>query len=331
MAGRFSFSVPERRNAADPWFRIGTLDVSTTVLVVLLSVASMFVWAIDDALWANLVLIPEAVRNGEVWRLFTWPLANQPGLWEVLTLAIFWYFGREIEGLVGRVRFGILLLLLTVVPAVFGVILDIGDYGLAAVELGVFLIFVAEYPYARFFFGIPAWAIGAVIVGIEVLQYMGDDESERIFLLFVSLATAGPDGTEHGAGAEPAVDPQDPVAGIRLGRFPAPTDAPAERRWRGRRRAVVGVHPHGPDAADGAAAAADGRRQRPGRARRPPRQDLRAGHGRPHHRREAPPQRALQAHAQPPLTGVSINSSVRATQSVALAQQLRIYDSTSRR
>ena len=33
MAGRFSFSVPERRNAGDPWFRIGTLDVGTTILV----------------------------------------------------------------------------------------------------------------------------------------------------------------------------------------------------------------------------------------------------------------------------------------------------------
>ena len=46
MAGRFSFSVPERRNASDPWFRIGTLDVGTTVLVILLSVASMVLWAI---------------------------------------------------------------------------------------------------------------------------------------------------------------------------------------------------------------------------------------------------------------------------------------------
>ncbi len=35
MAGRFSFSVPGRRNASDPWFRIGTLDVKTTMLVVL--------------------------------------------------------------------------------------------------------------------------------------------------------------------------------------------------------------------------------------------------------------------------------------------------------
>ena len=101
MAGRFSFSVPGRRNAGDPWFRIGTLDVSTTVLVVLGCVASMFVWAIDPAILNNFILWPPAVREGELWRLFTWPFANEPSLWTVITLAIFWYFGREIEGLLG--------------------------------------------------------------------------------------------------------------------------------------------------------------------------------------------------------------------------------------
>ena len=36
MPGRFSISVPERRGPSDPWFRIGTLDVTTTVFVVIL-------------------------------------------------------------------------------------------------------------------------------------------------------------------------------------------------------------------------------------------------------------------------------------------------------
>jgi hypothetical protein len=66
MAGRFSFSVPERRNASDPWFRIGTLDVTTTILVVLLCVASMFLWAASREAWINLVLLPDSVRDGEV-------------------------------------------------------------------------------------------------------------------------------------------------------------------------------------------------------------------------------------------------------------------------
>jgi membrane associated rhomboid family serine protease len=190
MAGRFSFSVPERRNAGDPWFRIGTLEVTTTILVVLLSVAGMFIYAADRSLWNELVLWPEDVRNGEVWRIFTWPLANDPDLWTVITLAIFWYFGREIEGLLGRARFAVLLLLLTVIPGLVGTLVDWPQAGLRPIEMAVFLIFVAEYPYARFFFGIPAWALGAVFLGIELLQLLSDRNQEGILFLLATIATA---------------------------------------------------------------------------------------------------------------------------------------------
>jgi hypothetical protein len=111
-------------------------------------------------------------------------------LWAVITLGIFWYFGREVEGMLGRTHFAWLLLLLTVVPGVFGVALDIPQAGLGPIELAVFLVFIAEYPFVRFFFGIPAWAIGAVIVGIQVLQYLGLRQTNRIVLLFVTIATA---------------------------------------------------------------------------------------------------------------------------------------------
>jgi membrane associated rhomboid family serine protease len=190
MAGRFSFSVPERRNAGDPWFRIGSLEVTTTVLVVLLCVVGMFIRAISLDAWLRLVLFPDLVRDGEVWRIITWPVANEAGLWPVITLAIFWYFGREIEGLLGRVRFGVLLLVLAVVPGLVGTAVDLPQAGLRPVELAVFLVFVAEYPYIRFFFGIPAWAIGAVFLGIEVLQLLGDRNEEGIIFLFVTIAAA---------------------------------------------------------------------------------------------------------------------------------------------
>ena len=192
MAGRFSFSVPGRRNAGDPWFRIGTLDVSTTILVILLCVGGMVLWAFGErqTLWNDLVLVPDEVRRGEVWRLFTWPIANVPDIWPVITLAIFWYFGREIEGMLGRVRFACSCCCCSpwCRPS-SGSLLDITEAGLAPIELAVFLIFIAEYPYVRFFFGIPAWAIGAVIVAIQLLQYLGLGEEERIILLFVTIAT----------------------------------------------------------------------------------------------------------------------------------------------
>lgn len=201
MAGRFSFSVPGRRSESDPWFRIGTLDVNTTVLVVLMCVASMFVWAFDPprlsggipsptGIFGQLILWPPDVRSGELWRVLTWPIANQPSIWTILTIAIFWYFGREIEGMLGRNRFAWFLGILTIVPGIVGVILDLPQAGLRPVEFGVFLVFVGEYPFVRFFFGVPGWAIGAIFLGIEVLQLLGARNEQGIIFLFVTLATA---------------------------------------------------------------------------------------------------------------------------------------------
>jgi len=190
MAGRFSFSVPERRHAGDPWFRVGQVDVGTTVLIAGLCVLSMFVWAAAPNALDTLRLFPDDVKGGQIWRLVTWPLANPPSIWTAITIAIFWYFGREIEGLLGRVKFAVLLTVLAVVPGLVATLLDISLEGIRPLEFGVFLIFIAEFPYVRFFFGIPAWVLGAVFVAIEVLQLLGLREEERILLLFISIAVA---------------------------------------------------------------------------------------------------------------------------------------------
>jgi hypothetical protein len=193
MAGRFSISVPGSRGPNDPWFRIGTLDVTTTVLVILMCVASMFVWALegpDHAILDKLILWPEKVLDGQIWRIATWPVPNEPDIWLVIMLAIFWYFGTEVERLLGRVRFATLLLLVTVVSGIAGTVIDLPQWGIRPIELCVFLLFVAEYPFIRFFFGIPGWVIGAVILGIEILQLLGDRNEKGIVFLFVALAVA---------------------------------------------------------------------------------------------------------------------------------------------
>ncbi|WP_117000698.1 rhomboid family intramembrane serine protease [Desertimonas flava] len=199
MASRFSFSVPGRRGPSDPWFRVGTVDVTTTVLVTALCVLSLFVYAFEGdrhPVLEKLALIPDDVTSGQVWRLFTWPLANFPDggrlLWTVITIAIFWLFGREIERLMGRVRFTVFLLLLTVIPGIVGTLIDTVQFGIRPIEFGVFLVFVAEYPFARFFFNIPGWVVGAVLLVIEILQILADPDSERhLIFLFVTLAVAG--------------------------------------------------------------------------------------------------------------------------------------------
>ena len=83
-----------------------------------------------------------------------------------------------------------------------GVLLDIPLAGVRSVEIAVFCVFVAEYPNVRFFFGIPAWVLGVVFVGIEVLQLAGLREGERIILLFAALITAALAGRAFGLLAE---------------------------------------------------------------------------------------------------------------------------------
>lgn len=198
MPGRFDLSFPGRRDRDDPWFRVGTLDITTSRLTALLAALSMVVWAISPAVMRSLVLFPSDVFDGQVWRVVTWPLYNEPDIWTLATIAMLWIFGGELERLVGRNRFALLLVLLAVVPGVVGSLLGIVLFGIRSVEIAVFCLFAAEYPDVRFFFGIPAWVFGAVIVGIEMLQLLGTRQAEQIVLLLVSLATAALAGKRFG-------------------------------------------------------------------------------------------------------------------------------------
>ncbi len=190
MSGRFQISFPGRRDHDDPWFRVGTLDVTTSVLVPALCVVSMFIWAANPDALRPLWLLADDVRRGQVWRLFTWPLANEPTLWSALRIAMLWYFGRELERMVGRTKFAWMLVLLTVIPGLVGTLLDVDQAGLRSVQIAVFCIFCMELPGVRFFFGVPAWVLAVAIVGIEVLQLIGLRLPELIVVLAASLATA---------------------------------------------------------------------------------------------------------------------------------------------
>jgi membrane associated rhomboid family serine protease len=195
VPGRYSISFPGRRDRDDPWFRIGMVDVTTTLLVTLLCVVSIFVWAANNSWVEPLYLLTDKVRHGQVWRLVTWPIANtlaEPpsAIWKVAMIAMFWFFGREVERQIGRVRFLQMLLLLAVVPGIVGVILDINQGGIRPLQIAIFVVFAMEHPRMPFFFGLQAWILAAVIVGVEVLQLIGYRIPELIVLLFVSLATA---------------------------------------------------------------------------------------------------------------------------------------------
>lgn len=240
MAGRFSYSSPQSRYGGTPWFKIGDIDVGTAVLVAGLCVLSMFVWAVDTTVLQPLVLDASAVRHGQIWRLATWPLANRPDLWQVVTIAIFWYFGRELEGLLGRNRFAWFLGILTVVPAIVGAIVGLDVFGLDYLELGIFVVFIAEHPTARFFFNIPGWVIGAVIVVLQFLGLLAARDGAGLIFLLVLLATAGLAARSFGLATELPWIPKLPMPGAGVQRAPrTQTRGPSGRTTKARSSSSV--------------------------------------------------------------------------------------------
>ena len=177
---------PSGRGPTDPWFRLGTLDVGTTVLVTILSVAAMLFGAatLRTSLADVFVLDPEAILHGEVWRVVTWPFAypSGVGLWPLLTIVMFWYFGKDLEEhLLGRTRMLQFVASVTVIFSVVAVAIDaivadgravVIDSGLNTVELVVLLAWIAEWPQRRFLFNIPAWVFGSVILALSLIQYL---------------------------------------------------------------------------------------------------------------------------------------------------------------
>lgn len=181
------------RGSGDPWFRLGRLEVTTVMLVVLAVAASWVAWVIAPGLPGLLWFSPDTVAAGQLWRVLTWPLANDISLWSVLTLFFFWYFGTDLELIVGKVRMAWLLAgiwaSLTAAATLTAVVLGGGVAlaGIGLIEFVVLLLWIAEYPNRRFFFGIPAWLLGIVLVGVQVLLMLASRDAPGLLSLLLSF------------------------------------------------------------------------------------------------------------------------------------------------
>jgi membrane associated rhomboid family serine protease len=243
VSGYFRFNRPGR-GADDPWFRIGSLDVGTTMLIVLLSVVSLVVFAvepIDKPIENALAMYPDKVHSLQLWRLVSWPFANTyVDLWVAVTIFFFWYFGTELERLLGRARFATFFFGTTIAVGVLYVLLDlalplaIGHGALGGLQLLgilVLLVFIGEYPHRRFFFNIPGWVIGLIFVGIQVIQYLGVRDTFDLIAFLLSLVIAALMARSVGLLAEQAWIPRiafhrpahRPRGGRRSGRSSGPT------------------------------------------------------------------------------------------------------------
>lgn len=192
------YSGTERDEDSPGWFRLGSLEVTTTTLVVLVWVVTLIIWTaepVDKPLTDQLYFNTDDVVAGEVWRIFTWPWAHEGfSLWDIIGTAIFWIFGNELEREVRRRPFAVLLgssvVIIPLVAILWAQIL--GDFTIFAdldlLGLVVILLYCAEHPTRPFFFNIPAWVIAAVIVALEVINDLAVRDWVRLLTVLVAAA-----------------------------------------------------------------------------------------------------------------------------------------------
>ncbi|MEP2373752.1 DUF6576 domain-containing protein [Ilumatobacter sp.] len=192
------FAALFSRRPNDGWFRVSRFDITTVDIMTALAIFTMFLWAASpNDIWPLFALISSEVRTGEIWRLVTWPIAEQPGFFQLISIAFFWSFGQQIEGLFGRTKFLGWVLAIAVVPAVvitgLGALdpgLDIGEFGLSPIFLAGIWVYAATYPNVRWFDVIPLWAVAAVFTLLQLLQLGGNRATGGILFILLTVATA---------------------------------------------------------------------------------------------------------------------------------------------
>jgi len=228
------FAALFRRRPNDGWFRVARYDVTTVDIVTAFAVLSMFVWAASPALFERLVFDGAEVRSGEVWRVVTWPIAEIPGFFALISIAFFWSFGQQLEGLFGRGKFLVWILAVTIVPAVLLSVLgffnnefdfDSVAFGLGPLFLAGIWVYAATYPNVRWFEIIPIWAIAAVFTMLQLLQFTGERAAGGILFLLTTVAAALSAGRSLGLATAwpiPHIPLGSGSSGGRGGRSPKP-------------------------------------------------------------------------------------------------------------
>jgi hypothetical protein len=168
-----------------PWFHLGQVPVTSTVLLAGLFGVSMVVWTLIYAggptaagpmiEYAGPLGAGEILR-GWVWKVLTWPLFNPPDVWFILTLVALWWFGKDVETTLGRVEMlkltGLIWLVLTMVSQLLGLPVAGGR----PIIYALFIAFAILYPGAQVFFMLTAkWLALIWLVGLSLMSLARQD------------------------------------------------------------------------------------------------------------------------------------------------------------
>lgn len=185
----------------DPITWFGRVPVYATTIIVALYIACMVAVALllasgADSTLAALTFNSSAVLgNYEIWRCITYAFVNPPDPWFIISLVMFYIFGRDVEQFLGRrgfLRLYVALLLLGPSLLLAGGLATGQAYKLdqSWANFAVFLAFATLYPNAQLIFNIPAKVFAWVILGVSVLQLLSMQRWTEMIVLLATSALA---------------------------------------------------------------------------------------------------------------------------------------------
>ncbi|MDD5260623.1 MAG: hypothetical protein PHD76_02130 [Methylacidiphilales bacterium] len=186
------------------------IPVDLTVSITVLHVLTMLLCTVGIAMgygnlcWSELVFSTSSFWSGKYWTLFTdifYHNIATEHIWFLVSIALFCWFGRDVERFIGRLHFAVLYLALMVVPPLVCLaaahVLKLHDLSVHLPYIWQFSIFVGFaviYPNVMLLPGIKVkWEALALVAvfGLVLLAFLSQPGQSRYALIpyCASLAT----------------------------------------------------------------------------------------------------------------------------------------------
>jgi hypothetical protein len=179
---------------------IGRCPVYATTALVVLHATTAILTAVlislgKSSFFSHLYFSSAAVSGHyELWQFFTYAFVNMPTIWFVVELILLYWFGRQVEGFIGRRDFlalyGFLLILPPCSLMAVGAFSPVEYGGSQILNFCVFLAFATLYPNVELFFTIKAKWIAVCFLAIDSLQMLAAHSWVAMMVLGLSAFTA---------------------------------------------------------------------------------------------------------------------------------------------
>jgi membrane associated rhomboid family serine protease len=164
-------------------------ETSATTWILIATVICFLGQILSNEFTVWLVLVPEYVLQGQVWRLVTYAFLHDPhSLWHIaINMYTFWLFGRQIEPIYGRREFAFFYLVSALVGGIaFTAAWAVGGQlgiclGASGAVTAVLVLTALHFPrqiiLLFFLIPVPLWLLAAGYVALDALTFVGGNNT----------------------------------------------------------------------------------------------------------------------------------------------------------